>query len=117
MAVRFYKFLNQNSTLINLVESKYFTLIMLIVVVSNTFVMIFETYDLHYHKYNTFYLITEKIYLCIYIIEFLLKLWVDYFKIDCRFFVLKYFRFIHGNILKFYGIVLIYLSYLLVLLI
>jgi len=81
MAARFYEFLGQNSTLINIIESKYLTIIMLIVVISNTFVMIFETYDLQYHKYNSFFLITEKIYLCIYIIECSLKLWVDYNKI------------------------------------
>jgi hypothetical protein len=78
MAARFYEFLGQNSTLINIIESKYLTIIMLIVVISNTFVMIFETYDLQYQKYNSFFLITEKIYLCIYIIECSLKLWVDY---------------------------------------
>ncbi len=84
MAARFYQFLDQNSTLIHIVESKYFTIIMLIVVVSNTFVMIFETYDLHYHKYNSFFLLTEKIYLCIYIIECSLKLWVGYIDILCN---------------------------------
>jgi hypothetical protein len=108
MAARFYQFLGQNSRLINLVESKYFTIIMLIVIVSNTFVMIFETYDFYYQKYNSFFLLTEKIYLCIYIIECSLKLWVDkndYFLEDNSI----SFRFILGDIFKVYGIVLIYL--------
>ena len=39
--------------------------------------MIFETYDKYYQKYNLFFLISEKIYLCIYIVECCLKLWVD----------------------------------------
>jgi hypothetical protein len=115
MAARFYQFLNRNSTLIHVVESKYFTIFMLIVIVSNTFVMIFETYDLHYHKYNSFFLLTEKIYLCIYIIECSLKLWVGYIQV-LKLYV-DHFRFIHGDIFKFYGIVLIYLLLLLVLLI
>jgi hypothetical protein len=80
MAARFHKFLGQypnpSCTLINIVASQYFTLIMLAVVVSNTIVMIFETYDSYYQKYNSFFLLSEKIYLCIYIIEFCLKLWV-----------------------------------------
>ena len=80
MAARFYKFLGQNSsqscTLNSIVESKYFTLIMLAVVLSNTIVMIFETYDDIYQKYNSLFLLLEKIYLCIYIIECCLKLWV-----------------------------------------
>ena len=49
---------------------------MLIVVIFNTLVMIFETYDYHYQKYNSFFLLTEKIFICIYIIECSLKLWV-----------------------------------------
>ncbi len=77
MAARFYQFLGQNSGLINFVESKYFTITMLIVIVSNTFVMIFETYDFYYQKYNSFFLLIEKIYLCIYLIECSLELSAD----------------------------------------
>lgn len=80
MAARFYKFLGQNSspscTLTNVVESKYFTLIMLVVIVTNTIVMIFETYEVYYQKYHSFFLLCERIYLCIYIIECCLKIWV-----------------------------------------
>jgi hypothetical protein len=77
MAARLYRFLGQNScTLINVVESKYFTLVMLAVIVSNTVVMIFETYDFYYQKYHSFFLLSERIYLCIYIIECCLKIWV-----------------------------------------
>lgn len=75
-AARVHSFLEQNSKLFHLVESKYFTITMLIVVLSNTCVMIAETYDYYYQKYNTFFLLIEKIYLIVYIIEFLLKLWV-----------------------------------------
>jgi hypothetical protein len=80
MAARLYRFLGENSspscTLINVVESKYFTLVMLVVIVTNTVVMIFETYDFYYQKYNSFFLLSERIYLCIYIIECCLKIWV-----------------------------------------
>jgi hypothetical protein len=55
MAARLHKFPDQNAspscTLNNLIESKYFTLIMLVVVVSNTILMIFETYDNYHQKY------------------------------------------------------------------
>lgn len=88
MAVQFYKFFNQNSTLINFIQSKYFTIIMLFVVMSNTVIMIFETYELHYQQYYTFYRIGEKIYLCIYIIEFLLKFWVNYLRFLVEFSIL-----------------------------
>ena len=81
MAVRSHRFLEQNSspscTLIHIIESKYFTFLMLVVIVSNTILMIFETYDNYYQKYHLFFLVSEKIYLCIYIIECCLKLWVD----------------------------------------
>ncbi|CAF0806841.1 unnamed protein product [Adineta steineri] len=80
MAARLHKFLDQYSssicTLNNVVESKYFTLIMLAVILSNTVVMIFETYDFYYQKYYSFFLLCERIYLCIYIIECCLKIWV-----------------------------------------
>ncbi|CAF2512139.1 unnamed protein product [Rotaria sp. Silwood2] len=80
MAARIYKFLDHNSysscTLIRTVESKYFTIIMLSIIGSNTIVMILETYDSYYQKYHSFFLLLEKIYLCIYIIEFCFKLWV-----------------------------------------
>ncbi|CAF0885093.1 unnamed protein product [Rotaria sordida] len=88
MAARIYKFLDHNSysssTLIRIVESKYFTLIMLGVIVSNTIVMILETYDSYHQKYHSVFLLLEKIYLCIYTIECCFKLWVyswRYFKI------------------------------------
>lgn len=80
MAARLYNFLGRNSNrsdlLTNIVESKYFTLVMLVIIVSNTIVMIFETYDIYYQKYFSFFLLSERIYLCIYIIECCLKLWV-----------------------------------------
>jgi hypothetical protein len=81
MAARLHRFPDQNAspscTLNNLIESKYFTLFMLVVVVSNTILMIFETYDNYYQKYHSFFLVSEKIYLCIYITECCLKLSVD----------------------------------------
>ena len=116
MAARLYPFLEQNSRLLHLVESEYFTITMLIVIVSNTCVMIFETYDFYYQKYNAFFLLTEKIYLGIYIIECSLKLWVE-INDDLIGKSRDYFRFIRGNIFAFSGIVLMYLSLLSVLLI
>lgn len=77
MAAQVYPFLEQNSRLFHLVESKYFTITMLIVIVSNTCVMIAETYDYYYQKYNFFFLLIEKVYLTIYIVECALKLWVE----------------------------------------
>ena len=78
MAARLYKFIGPNGnaaySLLSIVESKYFTLIMLAVVMSNTVVMIFETYDDYYKEYHSFFLISERIYLCLYIIECCLKL-------------------------------------------
>ena len=80
MAARLHRFVGSNvrpsCTLTSIVESKYFTLIMLAVVVSNTIVMIFETYDDYYQEHYRFFLIAERIYLCIYIVECCLKLWV-----------------------------------------
>lgn len=110
---RVYPFLEQNSRLFHFVESKYFTITMLIVVLSNTCVMIAETYDYYYHRYNTFFLLIEKIYLMIYIVECSLKFWVESRAIRreglTRIF---FFRFIHGNIFEIFGIVLICLSLL-----
>lgn len=80
MAAQIHKFLDPNfysSCRVNLiVESKYFTIIMLVVIISNTCIMILETYDSYYKKYLTFFLVLEKIYLFIYIIECCLKLFV-----------------------------------------
>lgn len=80
MAARLHRFVGSNvrpsCTLTSIVESKYFTLIMLAVVVSNTIVMIFETYDDYFQEYYRFFLIAERIYLCIYIVECCFKLWV-----------------------------------------
>ena len=59
------------------VESRYAKLFMLIVVLSNTIVMIFETYDSYYRKYQFYFLAFERIYLCLYTIEACLKLWVN----------------------------------------
>jgi len=77
MAARLHQFFDPNSRLANLIESKYLRIIMLLVVLSNTCVMIFETYDYYYQTYNSFFLLIEKIYICIYILECCLKLWVD----------------------------------------
>ena len=81
MAARLYHFLERSSnpsfTLIHTVESKYFTLIMLAVVVANTTVMIFETYDEYMEQYRSFFLVSERIFLCIYIAECSLKIWVS----------------------------------------
>lgn len=80
MAARIHRFLNNDSssscTLIHIVEAKYFTLIMLAIIVSNTVIMILETYDSYYQKYDVFFLVSEKVYLCIYVVECCLKLWV-----------------------------------------
>ena len=80
VAARLYHFLERSSnasfTLIHAVESKYFTLIMLAVVVANTTVMIFETYDEYIEQYKSFFLVSERIFLCIYVVECSLKLWV-----------------------------------------
>ncbi|CAF3770550.1 unnamed protein product [Rotaria socialis] len=80
MAARIHRFLDRNSysspKLIHVVESKYFTLFLVAVIISNTFLMILETYDSYYKKFHSFFLISEKIYLCIYIIECCFKLWV-----------------------------------------
>ena len=80
MAARIRQYLSQltlfSCTLLDVVESKYFTLFMLAVVLCNTIVMIFETYDFYYHKYHSFFLLSEKIFLCIYMIEFCMKIWV-----------------------------------------
>ena len=81
MAARFYNFLSADSdsscTLLGLVESHYFTLVMLAVVLSNTVVMIFETYDSFYDEHLSFFIVAERIYLTIYIVECGLKLWVS----------------------------------------
>ncbi|CAF1218033.1 unnamed protein product [Rotaria magnacalcarata] len=80
MAARIHRFLDRNtyssSKLIHVVESKYFTLFLVATIISNTFLMILETYDSYYKKFHSFFLISEKIYLCIYIIECCFKLWV-----------------------------------------
>ena len=80
MAARFYGFLSADSdsscTLLGVVESQYFTLAMLAVVLSNTIVMIFETYDTFYEEHHSLFIIAERIYLSIYVIECGLKLWV-----------------------------------------
>ena len=49
---------------------------MLAVVVANTTVMIFETYDAYIEQYKSFFLVSERIFLCIYMVECSLKLWV-----------------------------------------
>lgn len=80
MAARIHTFLYhdslRSSTLFRIVESKYFTFIMLTVILTNTLVMILETYDSYRQKFYTFFLVSEKIYVCIYIIECGIKLWV-----------------------------------------